>query len=63
MNFLKFKQVSSNYLYIKNLFLILISYFQYSLDWASNCEEYKGYGVNISTTQRAMPPGRRVDFF
>jgi hypothetical protein len=32
--------------------LKLISDFQYSLDWASNSDEYRGYGVNVSKTQR-----------
>jgi hypothetical protein len=56
MNFLQFKQVSSNYLYIKNLFLILISDFQYSLDWASNTTKGRGPGARFHRLRQ--PPGQ-----
>jgi hypothetical protein len=32
--------------------MLLISDFQYSLDWASNTEKCRGYGANISKIQR-----------
>ena len=35
------------YFWIKNLFLILISYFPYFLDWASKIEKHRGHGVKF----------------
>jgi hypothetical protein len=42
MNFLQIKQVSSNYLYIKNLFLFYFLCFLSFLDWASITEKRRG---------------------
>jgi hypothetical protein len=39
------------YLCTKNRFLILISNFQRSLDWATNTRKHRGLGVRVSKTQ------------
>ena len=45
---------SSNYLYTKKSISNLFSLVFCSLDWASNTEKCKGYGANISKTQRVL---------
>jgi hypothetical protein len=53
---------SSTYLYTKNQFLLLISYFHYSLDWASNIGKCRGPGVKCTKTQANPVYGPRVDY-
>jgi hypothetical protein len=53
MNFLWNKQVSINYLYIKNLFLFYFLRFSSCLDWASISGKRRGLVVRISKTQSA----------
>jgi hypothetical protein len=55
MNFLWNKQVSSNYLYIKNLFLFYFLWFSSSLDWARYNRERQGARGKISKTQGTGP--------
>jgi hypothetical protein len=50
MNYTSF----SNYFCTRNIFLIYFSLVFCSLDWASNTEKCKGYGANISKTQRVL---------
>jgi hypothetical protein len=47
MNFLQIKQVSSNYLYIKNLFLFYFIGFSSFLDWAIITRKCRGSGARF----------------
>jgi hypothetical protein len=52
MHFLWIIQILGIFFYIKNSFSNSFSWFYNSLVGASNTEKYRGYGANISKTQR-----------